>query len=443
MSPGGLIKENINLKTVITGSCGGGVINAPPSKSVMQRAVAAALLAEGTSELMVSSLCEDSIAALGMAEALGATVRSDVNRVLITGGLRPVSNLLDCGESGLGVRLFSAVAALWHDWITINGRGSVLKRPMEEVVRYLEGVGGIAESNKGYLPLRVRGPLRGGRALLDGAASSQFLTGLLMALPLAESDSHLTVASLSSKSYIDITLEVMKHFGVSAENDNYRDFYIPGRQRYINADYTIEGDWSGAAFLLVAGALGRGITVTNLRSNSFQPDKQIVECIKKTGSYIVTCGDSVCVGKSGTGDDINGFGHLKGFNVDISDAPDLAPPLVALASGCGGVSVISGTGRLRIKESDRGKTLEKEFMNIGCDITNTGTSLIVKGGRPLKGGRCNSHGDHRIAMAVAVAASVAVNEVTITGSESVAKSYPDFFEDIKKCGIEVAIYSDT
>lgn len=423
----GLKKEDTELKRVISGSCRGAVINAPPSKSVMQRAIAAALLAQGTSCILTSSLCSDSVAALGMAEALGAKVRQEDDRVLIRGGLNPVSGLLDSGESGLGVRLFSSIAALWHKQITINGKGTVLKRPMEEVVRYLRSAGATAESNNGFLPLMIKGPLKGGHALLDGSAGSQFLTGLLMALPLAESDSFLTVESLSSKSYIDITLEVMNHFGVTAKNENYHTFYIPGRQRYNNADYTIEGDWSGAAFLLVAGALGSGISVTNLRNDSFQPDRLIVDTLRDAGSEIEVTDGSVVVKP----------GYLKGFNVDVSDAPDLAPPLVALASGCEGVSVISGTRRLKIKESDRGETLEREFRRIGGDITNSGETLVVRGGRRLKGGLCYSHGDHRIAMALAVAAARASGEVTISGSEAVNKSYPDFFADIGKCGMSV------
>jgi 3-phosphoshikimate 1-carboxyvinyltransferase len=362
-----------------------------------------------------------------MAETLGANVIRDNSRVMITGGLKPISSSLNAGESGLGVRLFSAVAATYSELVTINGTGTVLKRPMEEVVKYLTSCGAMAESNNGYLPIRVKGPLKGGRAFLDGKASSQFLTGLLMALPIAETDSHLTVDSLSSRSYVDITIEVMKHFGVTVENDNYRDFYIPGNQRYRNTGYTIEGDWSGGAFLLVAGALGEGIKVSNLRGASFQPDKLIIDCLKLAGSDIDTTGDAVIVRPV----------PLKGFTVDVSDAPDLAPPLVALATGCQGITVITGTERLRIKESDRGEALEKEFRKAGFEITNTGSSLIVNGGNRVKGGRCESHGDHRISMALAVAAVSSLNGITLSGYESVAKSYPGFFDDIRQCGMEV------
>ncbi|MCA1756540.1 MAG: 3-phosphoshikimate 1-carboxyvinyltransferase [Bacteroidales bacterium] len=420
------------MELEISGSFTGASVQAPPSKSVMQRAVAAALMAKGTSTLFIPSLCNDSLAAIGMAQALGATVAREDSRVLITGGLTPLSASLDAGESGLGVRLFSAVAATYSGWITINGTGTVLKRPMGEVVKYLTGCGAMAESNNGFLPLRVKGPLSGGRAFLDGTSSSQFLTGLLMALPLAEVSSYLTVDSLSSRSYIDITIEVMKHFGVTVENDNYRDFYIPGKQRYSNTDFTIEGDWSGAAFLLVAGALGRGIEVTNLRGASFQPDRQIIDSLKLAGSDIVTTDDSVIVKPV----------PLKGFTVDVSGAPDLAPPLVALATGCQGVSVITGTERLRIKESDRGEALEREFRKLGFEITNRGTSLIVKGGSRVKGGRCESHGDHRISMALSVAAASSLNGVTLSGYDAVAKSYPGFFDDIRQCGMEVNLIGD-
>lgn len=416
------------MEAVISGSCKGTTIEAPPSKSVMQRAVAAAMMAEGTSSLLSPSHCNDSLSAFNMARALGASVTIEKGRVLVTGGLKKEAASLNAGESGLGVRLFSAMAATYSEWITINGTGTVVKRPMEEVVKYLTSCGALAESNNGYLPLRVKGPLVGGRAFLDGKSSSQFLTGLLMALPLAEKDSRLTVDSLSSRSYVDITIEVMKHFGVTVTNENYRDFYIPGRQRYRNARLTIEGDWSGGAFLLVAGALGSGIEVSNLRGSSFQPDKLIIDCLKLAGSDIEKTGDSVVVKPA----------PLRGFTVDVSDAPDLAPPLVALATGCHGVSVITGTERLRIKESDRGEALEKEFRKSGFEVTNTGNSLVVNGGFRVKGGRGESHGDHRISMALAVAAASSVNGIALTGYEAVAKSYPGFFDDIRACGMEVS-----
>jgi 3-phosphoshikimate 1-carboxyvinyltransferase len=415
------------VEVVISGSFKGTTIEAPPSKSVMQRAVAAAMMAEGTSSLFSPSHCNDSLSAMSMARSLGATVTDEKGRVLVTGGVKPDSVSLNAGESGLGVRLFSAMAATCSEWITINGTGTVLKRPMEEVVKYLTSCGAVAESNNGFLPLRVKGPLAGGRAFLDGKSSSQFLTGLLMALPLAARDSHLTVDSLSSRSYVDITIEVMKHFGVTVRNDNYRDFYIPGRQRYNNASLTIEGDWSGGAFLLVAGALGGGIEVSNLRPESFQPDKLIIDCLKLAGSDISTEGNSVVVKPV----------PLRGFTVDVSDAPDLAPPLVSLATGCLGKSVITGTERLRIKESDRGEALEKEFRKSGFDVTNTGNSLVINGGFRVRGGRGESHGDHRISMALAVAAASSLNGITLSGYEAVAKSYPGFFDDIRECGMKV------
>jgi len=417
------------VEVVINPSVIGGSLFAPASKSSMQRAVAAALLADGVSTLVNPSYSSDSIASLEMARCLGATITTGEDRVLVKGGFNPQCTSLDCHESGLGVRLFSSIAALSDRKILITGRGSVMLRPMEEGFECLRSAGAGITSNGGKLPVEITGPLKGGEIVLDGTSTSQFLTGLLMALPTLENDSRIDVINLASRQYIDLTMDVMSRFGVKVQNDNYRRFSIPGKQSYSPVTYYVEGDWSGSSFILAMGAIGGCVAVRNLDKMSAQPDREIITFLRNAGAVVDDGGDIYCVSR----------GNLKGFSADISGCPDLAPPLVALASYCKGKTILRGTSRLSIKESDRGKTLESEFRKIGVEITNHGDSIEIEGGRPLKGGRVSANGDHRIAMALAVAAAGASGEIIIEEAESVNKSYPGFFEDFSEAGGSVKL----
>ena len=406
-----------------------GIADAPPSKSSMQRAVAASLLANGKSTLLNPSYCDDSLAALEIAKCLGAKVDADDEKVIISGGFNPSCTIIDCNESGLSARLFSAVAALHNGNITISGRGSIMNRPMDYAVDGLRSMGAFAESSGGLLPLRVKGPLKGGTGYIDGSVSSQFLTGLLMALPLAENDSRLFVSGLASKPYIDLTLDLLAKYGIEVRNENYEEFYIPGNQIYRPSIYSVEGDWSGASALLVLGATAGRMVVNRLQPGSTQADSKIVECLRMAGA-VVSLRDNTVTAESG---------NLEGFSVDISDSPDLAPSLAALAVSCEGKSVIKGTSRLKVKESDRGRVLESEFRKLGVDIVNREDSIEITGRLPVKGGRVSSFGDHRIAMALALLGAVAKDEVIIEKAGSVHKSYPGFFREIEKAGLKCTL----
>ncbi len=401
-----------------------GRARAPASKSMMQRAIAAALLSEGETVLHNPTSCRDALAALRVAGQLGAAVRRSDDRVVIQGGFRPRQRELDCGESGLAVRMFTAIAALHEAALTLTGTGSLLKRPMGLVQQPLQELGAEVHTHNGFVPLTVKGPLRGGRAKVDGSLSSQFVTGLLMALPRAEGNSQLVVENLKSKPYIDLTLRVLADFGVSVENHDYEGFYIEAGQTYRARQYTIEGDWSGAAFLLVAAALAGRVELFGLDPQSCQADRAILEALTLAGARVEIEQDSVVV----TGQ------RLKTFEFDASHCPDLFPPLVALAAHCPGKSVIKGADRLQHKESNRAAVLKQEFGNLGIDIELSGDWLIVRGGA-VGGGTVDSHNDHRIAMAAAAAAVAAGGEVKVTGWQAVHKSYPDFFKDIAKIGV--------
>ena len=398
-----------------------GEIASPVSKSMMQRAVAAALLADGTSILHNPSFCDDALASLDIATKLGAVIENKKTHVLIKGGFKPINDQIHCNESGLSMRMFSPIAAIHSSKINITGHGSLLKRPVNMIEEALKQMDVEIISSNGFLPFSVKGPLKGGNAQIDGSISSQLLTGLLMALPVVETDSVLTVNNLKSKPYIDMTIQLLSDFNINIlnKNNNYETFIIQGKQKYKACDYTVEGDWSGASFLLVAAALNGNIKVTSLQKKSFQSDKEIINALEMTGATVIHEKDFTEVHKN----------QLNAFSFDATECPDLFPPLVALAAHCKGITRIKGAERLKHKESDRATVLKNEFAKLGIEIIINGNEMIIHGGK-VHGGNINSHNDHRIAMAGAVAALCAESPVIIDDVECVSKSYPEFFEDL-------------
>jgi 3-phosphoshikimate 1-carboxyvinyltransferase len=413
------------MKRSIKPSKVNGSVCAPASKSVAQRAIAIASMAMGHSEIISVGESDDVQAAISVCRAMGVNFDILSDRLIISGGLRLPKIPLDCGESGLSVRMFSAIAATLDGEVTLTGKGSLLNRPMDIVEESLIPMGIRCTTNQGQLPILVKGPMQGGIIKVDGSISSQVITGMLIASPYAKRDTTLLVQNLQSQPYIDITLEVMKSFGVDVENKNYSEFFIKAGQRYKPIEYTVEGDWSGAAFMLVAGAIGGRVMVTNLRPNSPQADRVIINALNYAGAKISVYDNQIEVNKH----------HLKGFDFDATNCPDLFPPLVALASHCEGETRILGVSRLHVKESDRAATLKDEFGKMGIDIRIEGELLIVKGGKP-QGANVQSHGDHRIAMATAVAALAGTGDLEIDGAECVSKSYPEFFEELDKVASE-------
>ena len=408
------------MKTTILKGRIAGSITAPASKSYAQRAVAAALLAGGETTLTHLDLCNDTRAALDVARRLGASVSHEGTTYTIRGGLNPVSTKLNIGESGLATRLFTPIASLCHMPITINGEGSILRRPIEMMEEPLQALGVEVISNGGYLPISVKGPMRGGEIHVDGSLSSQFITGLLMALPLSPNDTVLHVENLKSRPYVDMTIDLAARFGVAIEHNNYEQFYIAGGQHYTPCTYNIEGDWSGASCLLVAGATAGSITIRNLNHISLQADLAIIEALARAGAEIITTNSSVTV---------HG-GPLHAFEFDATDGPDLFPALAALAASCEGTSVLTGTQRLTYKESNRAETIAEVFgrLGIGVDLSEENTMRITGG--PVSSAVVDSHNDHRIAMAAAVAALSSDDSVVIEGADAADKSYPNFWNDL-------------
>lgn len=403
-----------------------GKIKAPASKSMTQRAIAAALLADGQSIIHNPSYCDDSLAAMSIAVGLGARVEPEAIELKINGSVELKEPKLNCGESGLAIRMFSPIAALYPTEITMVGANSLKKRPMIMIEEALKQLGVKCSSAGGFLPLTIHGPIKGGFCEIDGSISSQLLTGLLMALPLASKDSEIKVNNLKSKPYIDMTIRLLNSFGIKIHNTDYKQFRIPGNQKYIPGSYTVEGDWSGGAFLLVAGAINGNLSVVGLNKESLQSDRAIISALEKAGAHIKINENQIDISKS----------ELKAFDFDATDCPDLFPPLVALASFCTGVSTIKGVSRLIHKESNRGETLKEEFNKMNIKIEIKDDLMLITGGKP-QGAHVESHEDHRIAMAVAVTALGAAGKVYIRDSQCVVKSYPGFFDDLRTLGVVV------
>lgn len=410
-------------KSVSVGSVKG-IIAPPSSKSYAQRAIALALLAQGKSILRNIEFCKDTRSALSCIEALGAKVEVlDHNTIAIEGGLRPQTNTLQVGESGLATRLFTPIASLWHEAVTIQGEGTLLHRPMIMMIEPLRALGVEVRDGGGYLPIEVKGPIHGGEIEVDGSISSQFITGLLLSLPLAEDDTTLHVTSPVSTPYIDMTIDTARLYGIEImqKEGDYTEFFIEGGQKYTPADISIEGDWSGASSMLVAGAIAGEVTVKNISTLSKQADTAIIRALERAGAGIIIEQDSITVSKR----------PLKAFTFDATNAPDLFPALAALAAAAEGVSIIIGTSRLRHKESDRAETLRQEYEKLGIEIDISEENVMKIRGGNIKPAVVFSHGDHRIAMSLAISALRCEGEVIIEQAESVEKSYPTFFEDLE------------
>ena len=413
-----------------------GSLQAPASKSSMQRACAAALLHKGETHIHNPGHSNDDKAALDIIERLGASIDDRGELLMIRSkGIHPVKEEINCGESGLSIRMFTPLAALSKKEITIQGNGSLLTRPMDFFDEILPQLGVSIKSKEGKLPLILKGPLLPHSIEVDGSLSSQFLTGLLMAYSAAgASNVSIKVNNLKSRPYIDLTLEVMKQFGMRLpENKSNTEFYF-GEAPDVKSDplpinYTVEGDWSGGAFLLVAGALAGPVTIRGLDPGSTQADKAILEALLSANAGLAIDAKGITVHPAA----------MNGFDFDATDCPDLFPPLVALAAGCTGVTVIKGVSRLAHKESDRGLTLQEEFGKMGIRIELDHDLMRIYADGQVKGAKVHSRHDHRIAMACAVAALKADGDVTIEQANAVKKSYPDFFRDLKKLGGAVSL----
>jgi 3-phosphoshikimate 1-carboxyvinyltransferase len=413
---------------VVASSILSGSINIPTSKSAMQRACALSLLTNGTTIIYNPGKSNDDLAALDIIEKLGATIEHTNNQIKIisNGEIHPPS-FINCNESGLSLRMFTPIIAISNDDVTISGTGSLMKRPIDLFSHFFAELGVSIKSVNGFLPVDIKGPLQPVDIEIDGSKSSQYLTGLLFAFAKkVDTLTVINVRNLVSKPYIDLSIQLLNHFGYKVVNENYQRFLIyPTTSINRNITYTVEGDWSSASFFIVAALVAGDLALSGLDLNSFQSDRKILEALDQINADYSFNSDVLKIKKSSA---------IKPFEFDATDCPDLFPPLVVLALAANGTSVIKGVKRLYDKESNRAEALMNQFSKLRADIFVIDDNMVINGGKKLNGGIVNSQHDHRIAMALAIAGLIAESEVVIEDAESVNKSFPDFFNLLQNCG---------
>ena len=393
-----------------------GTVTPPPSKSMAHRAILAAALTNGTSTIQNVALSQDIEATLRCITALGGAWEQEGDRLRVSGvWCREWDTAalphLDCGESGSTLRFLIPIALTLNNGGVFTGRGRLMERPQKPYFDIFDEKGIFYEQKDGALT--VKGELKPGEYRLPGNVSSQFVTGLLYALPLLEGESRIVLTSpLESRGYVDMTLDVLDRFGVRVEvlEDG---FLVPGDQVFQARDFTIEADWSQAAFWLAAGLLGNPVLTVGLSDQSTQGDRVIDEHFASFA-----------------------WGTWRTVEIDVSDCPDLLPPLAVMAAFHDGTTRLTNAARLRLKESDRLATVTKMLTALGGQVEEGPDWLAIPGTRFLKGGTVDGANDHRIVMAAAIAATRCTGPVTILGAEAVNKSYPTFWEEYKRLGGE-------
>jgi len=400
-----------------------GTIQIPSSKSDGQRALLAAALATGKSELTNVGVSDDEEAMKTAIQLLGAKVSESKGKLIVQGGIQPKESItISAGESGLGIRLLSAVCSSFNHEITIEGKGSLTTRPMDFFEEVLPKLGASVQTNDGKVPVKVKGPIKGGKIEVDGSLSSQFISGCLMALPFAQNDSVLTSENLTSLPYVQMTLSTLKAFGIQIERLPRNMFKIKPNQKYIATNYQVEADWSSASYFLVASAIGHDIRLKGLKIGSLQADKMLLDALLAAGCKIQHFNEEISIDGR----------ERNAFEFDATQCPDLFPALVTLAASIDGVSTFLGASRLTHKESNRAFTLQEEFGKLGVKIELNEDEMIVHGTGKILGGNVKSHHDHRIAMCLAIAGTIAEDEVIIHDAEAVSKSFPSFWDEIEK-----------
>ena len=417
----------------------GGRVTLPPSKSVAHRAMLCAALSRGSCALSHMAGSQDIDATARAIEALGGEVRLEEDRglCLVEGaGLgRAQGGVIHCGESGSTLRFLIPIAcALGGRW-TFTGEGRLPQRPLD-VYRELLPAHGVMYQDPGreFLPLTVEGRLEPGVFALPGNVSSQFITGLLLALPLLSGDSEIVLTTpLESEGYVNLTLQAMERFGVTACRTG-RGWRVPGGQRYRPQDLAVEGDWSQAAFFLTMAALAPGgerVELDGLSRDSLQGDKACVELFERFGLDLRWEGDLLLCGNPRAGEPFRG---LRGQVIDAAQIPDMVPALSVCAALSQGETAIVNAQRLRLKESDRLAAMEAALTALGGKILSREDGLVLQGVESLAGGRALGVNDHRVVMALAGAALGSRGPVTVTDAWSVRKSYPGFFDDFMRLG---------
>ena len=408
-----------------------GTITAPPSKSMAHRAVLCAALAEGRSHITNLEFSKDISATLGAAGQLCANVQTGRDDAVVEGlgHFVPLTAPVDCCESGSTLRFLIPIASLTGQEVTFTGRGRLMERPQSVYeTLYREQNLRFEQASSG---LTVEGALTPGEYRLAGNVSSQFISGLLFALPLLSGDSTLhLIPPVESRSYIDMTRAVQAAFGVQSRWLDDTTLLLPGGQQYRPCDYNVEGDYSQAAFPAVLGAVCGGVTITGLAPETLQGDAVILDILRRCGAQFTREGDAVTFAKA----------SLRGVDIDLADCPDLGPVLMVLGLLCEGTTVIRNAERLRLKESDRIAAMEAELRACGGVLESEGGTITVHGCADklhAPAGALHGHNDHRVVMSLAVLALSTGLALTVDDAEAITKSWPNFFDAIKPLGAEV------
>ena len=405
-----------------------GHITVPPSKSLSHRAIIGAALADGISEITNIVYSQDIIATLDAMEAIGTTITRHSNALLIDGSttFHKADRFIDCRESGSTLRFLLPITLVTNSHSHFIGQGNLGKRPLDPYYTIFDEQSIMYRANKDTLDLHVTGKLSPGHFSLPGNISSQFISGLLFALPLLAGDSTiLLTTAVESKGYIDLTLHMLDYYGICITHDDaYTHFMIPGNQKYKPHDYQVEADASQAAYFAVAGALGNPIVMTNINMDTKQGDQQIFTFLKRMQASIIEKPDGIQVEAS----------QLQGCTIDARPCPDIIPIISLACSVAGSPSHIMHASRLRIKECDRLEAIVQQLGKLGAHIQSDHSSIRIHPASHLSGGICQTYSDHRIAMLLAIAASIAQDEIILDDYQCVTKSYPDFWRDYQMLG---------
>lgn len=410
-----------------------GEVKIPPSKSMAHRALICAALGDSVSKITNIDLSDDIIATIDAMRSIGAIINNNSEYIEVKGIKakdlsldRDYERVIDCNESGSTLRFLIPIALAFEGVTRFVGRGNLGKRPLNTYYEIFDAQKIEYEYKEGILDLVTSGQLKSGEFEVKGNISSQFITGLLFALPLLQDDSKIIITTeLESKGYIDLTLSAMKDFGIEIINKDYKEFIIKGNQNYKSKDYRVEGDYSQGAFFLSADAIGADVNILDLKEDSLQGDKEVIDILTRMGVSIIK-------EEKHTKSKVQ---VLKGTLIDASQCPDIIPVLAVVAALSEGRTEIINAGRLRIKECDRLNAVTLELNKLGAKIEEKPEGLIIDGVKEFNGGvNVWSHKDHRIAMSLAIASIKCKEPIILEEYECVSKSYPHFFEDFKMLG---------
>jgi len=413
-----------------------GEVKIPPSKSMAHRAVICAALGNGISKVTNIDYSDDIIATIEAMSSLGAKITKKEDYLEVYGINSPENieansvkdqRTIDCNESGSTLRFLVPIAALFEGVNRFVGRGNLGKRPLDTYYKIFDEQGIKYSYKEGILDLKTEGKLKAGEFKMEGNISSQFITGLLFTLPLLDGDSKIIITTeMESKGYIDLTLSAIKDFGVEIINNNYEEFIIKGNQIYKSIDYRVEGDYSQAAFFFCADALSNDVVLNDLKLDSLQGDKEVIDILERMGLKLNSKNNGLIGNVSDS---------LKATLIDGSQCPDIIPVVSLVAALSEGTTEIINAGRLRIKECDRLAAVTSELNKLGAKITEKEDGLIIEGVKELKGNvEVWSHKDHRIAMTIAIASTICKEPIILKDYECVSKSYPQFWDDFKNLG---------